>query len=415
MSDLAAYFAAVTLLAFGLYRQYTDYRQHTDHPQNTGCRQNTDRGAPHPIRRYGYLFLICQASAMALFGPSTPRIASALGIGGTALLLAAGAARIGAMSFLTFAALSLDGRGVRGVRWRPRTTAAVVQAATALLFLGARPHLGADDSMLVTGDAGRWSLAVHDLLFAGYAEWAIGLTISALTRESRRMARGLAKPGARLMLAACWVGVGWTAWTADDIVEVLRTGVQNGSEDLVSNLFGAACATLVVAACLVVRWHEISAGPRRWADRYLTYRRLAPLWKALTAAMPHLALDDRRPPLGARRATTGLEFALYRRVIEINDGALALRPYYPEWARPAAGPERGTAAEQEASAAALEAASIAAALANMRAGLRPGNGDGARGVYRAAEGPASMDAEAAWLTRVSAEFARGAVGSRSGC
>jgi hypothetical protein len=247
-----------------------------------------------------------------------------------------------------------------------------------------------------TPGAGRWLFATHDLVFAIYAEWAIALLIIALTGETRRLAPGPARSGTRLMIASCWVGVGWTAWTLDDVANVLRSGVQDGSEDLVSNIFGVLTAGLVVASYLLVRWHKIAVAPRSWLNRYRTYRRLAPLWEALTAEMPQIALDDRPPLIGSRYSTEGLEFALYRRVIEIHDGRLALRPYLPE---------RNISPKHEASAAHAEAASIAAALKNLRLGHRPTAAPD-QDPNPPDRGFGSVHAEAAWLAQVSSAFAR---------
>lgn len=59
-----------------------------------------------------------------------------------------------------------------------------------------------------------------------------------------------------------------------------------------------------------------------WLSRYRLYRRLHPLWTDLYLADPEIALD----PPGV--LTLGnLKLRLYRRVIEIRDGLLALQPY----------------------------------------------------------------------------------------
>lgn len=115
-----------------------------------------------------------------------------------------------------------------------------------------------------------------------------------------------------------------------------------------------------------------------------------------------------------------LAFALYRRVIEIDDGRLVLRPYAPTQAAVAAligsvptgrsplasGPDDETAAEDAlVEDALLEAASIAAALANLRSGYKAEADEGAP----AADDPhdrGSVEAEAAWLVRVTAQFTR---------
>ena len=52
------------------------------------------------------------------------------------------------------------------------------------------------------------------------------------------------RTGIRLSLVALAVGMVWTTWTVDDVVHVLRSGIQDGSEDLVSNALGAVCASL---------------------------------------------------------------------------------------------------------------------------------------------------------------------------
>jgi hypothetical protein len=58
------------------------------------------------------------------------------------------------------------------------------------------------------------------------------------------------------------------------------------------------------------------------------YRQLAPLWVALRQAVPDVVLD----PTWSLRVDAwnvrNLDFRLYRRVIEIRDGALAMRPHF---------------------------------------------------------------------------------------
>lgn len=193
------------------------------------------------------------------------------------------------------------------------------------------------------------------------------LAATAFGREARRTGPGPVRIGIRLSLAALSVGMAWTAWTVDDIVTVLRTGVQGGSEDLVSNALGALCAALIVAAALVAKWHAAYTGTRDRVQAYRVYRRLTPLWEALRAELPQIALDEgRRVLLGGGRS---LDFAVYRRVIEIHDGRLALRPYAPY------APDSRDSPDAPAHEPQLEAASIAAALENHRAGRFPASGD----------------------------------------
>ncbi|MBP2183404.1 MAB_1171c family putative transporter [Amycolatopsis magusensis] len=97
-----------------------------------------------------------------------------------------------------------------------------------------------------------------------------------------------------------------------------------------------------------------------WLHRHRLYRRLGPLWTALYRAEPSIALDPPRTPDAL--VVRGLRLRLYRRVIEIRDGLLALQPYRcPEVA----------ARTRHAGAAATEAAVVAAALEARAGGATP--------------------------------------------
>ncbi|MFD0573204.1 DUF6545 domain-containing protein [Kitasatospora gansuensis] len=70
----------------------------------------------------------------------------------------------------------------------------------------------------------------------------------------------------------------------------------------------------------------MTAAPVRWVRAWTAYWRIGPLWTALHRAVPEIALST--PTTRLRPAfPRGAEFALYRRIIEIHDGLLALRPY----------------------------------------------------------------------------------------
>jgi hypothetical protein len=389
MSDLSAYLAAAALFGYAAYRLGTDRR-----------------GVPQRTQRYAYGLLICLAVTLTLLAPSTPRLLGRLGVDGTAVILVGDAVRTAAMSLLMFMARSLDRRPVRGV---PVAAAILAQVAMVALFAAARVVLGSDGSMSVHG-SGEWLLAAHDLVFAGYAEWSLVTAVLALHRESRSVGRAPIRVGIRLILAACAVGVGWAAWVADDVVNVLRTGIQDGSEDLVSNTLGALCVLLIVSGALAGKWPAAAETGRTWLRSYVAYRRLAPLWEVLRTELPQIVLEhERRPPLGAWFSASAVEFALYRRVIEIHDGRLTLRPYSPDRRSVADLVDRmsrGEAGESDREALA-EAVRIAVALQNRRAGRRMDTAtDPAEENGQPAAASGRMDIEAAWLAPVSTAFAR---------
>lgn len=389
MSDLSAYLAAAVLLGLGLYRLATD------------------RDAPTRLfRRYAYGLLICLAAAMALLAPATPGLLAGAGTGGVALIMLGDGVRTAAISLLMFLVGSLERRSVRGL---PLAAAVGTQAVMITLFLVSRPTLAPDGSVLV-GSAGRWSLAAHDLVFAGYAEWTVVFAARALRREAGRTRSKPVRIGLRLFVAACAVGVVWSAWTADDVVDVLRSGAQNGSEDLVSNALGALCTALIVAGALGVKGHALFTSARIRYRAHRTYRQLAPLWEALCAELPQLALEGAgRASLGLGSRFHDLDFALYRRVIEIHDGRLALRPYAPERNLLTAELEparRGRGLRGVQREVLVEAASIAAALDNHRAGRALADGPAEDDARPTATVSGTMEDEAAWLAQVSTAFSR---------
>lgn len=108
---------------------------------------------------------------------------------------------------------------------------------------------------------------------------------------------------------------------------------------LISSMETVSAALLAVSTALLVigvSWPSILhlPGVRHLANRR-AHHRLYPLWQALYEATPTIALtppnrldqDDSAP-------LRDIEVLLYRRVIEIRDGLLALRPYLSPGLRP---------------------------------------------------------------------------------
>lgn len=94
------------------------------------------------------------------------------------------------------------------------------------------------------------------------------------------------------------------------------------------------------ALCLAVPPIRNSvAALQRWIRQYCSYQRLYPLWQAVYRATPTVALDPRPSRLRSRLTVRDLDYLLYRRVIEIRDGQLALldRTSNPDAGRPTSG------------------------------------------------------------------------------
>lgn len=106
-----------------------------------------------------------------------------------------------------------------------------------------------------------------------------------------------------------------------------------------------------------------------WIGRWRTYHRLRPLWFALYQATPQIALVQPRPAVLEFLLPTDLDLRLYRRVIEIRDGRLALQPYLdPRVGQAARDRSEVTGDELDAI---VEATTLAAAVDAKRSGTPP--------------------------------------------
>ncbi|WP_329059780.1 MAB_1171c family putative transporter [Amycolatopsis sp. NBC_01480] len=158
---------------------------------------------------------------------------------------------------------------------------------------------------------------------------------------------------------------------------------------------------LPAAAHLLVLVGVTLPGAVAWLGRWLRYRRLRPLWTALYRADPAIALDPRR------LVPWGLRMRLYRRVIEIRDGLLALQPYRDPAVAVAARESgirdglRGRRLD-----AAVEAAAVAAALSARADGVVPGAAESI------GPGGEDLDSDTAFLSEVAVAYRRGAVAVR---
>ncbi|MFF8774473.1 MAB_1171c family putative transporter [Kitasatospora sp. NPDC015120] len=143
------------------------------------------------------------------------------------------------------------------------------------------------------------------------------------------------------------------------------------------------------------------ADPGGRARARCDHRRLGPLWSVLRSELPEIELMVPERAFGPAGGRRDIRFALYRRIIEIRDGELALRPHlHPRvahWVREVARPSG-----PEEFAALVEAAAIAAALEAARAGHRFPAGAGPGWVPHPVA--AGLREEAAWLVKVAAAY-----------
>jgi hypothetical protein len=131
-----------------------------------------------------------------------------------------------------------------------------------------------------------------------------------------------------LIAIGCIVGLLYVAEKVAYLVVVLFGGSPSASvESSAARLLAVTGGLLVLAGSLVPAVYPRCRAAARWAGTYRAHRALYPLWSALHEITPEIALDPAASELRDRLRFRNLDFRLYRRVIEIRDGRLALRPF----------------------------------------------------------------------------------------
>ncbi|MFF2073699.1 MAB_1171c family putative transporter [Kitasatospora sp. NPDC058162] len=300
-----------------------------------------------------------------------------------------------------------DGRGGTAGR-RQAVGSALVMALAAAAYLGGgvRP----EGTELVAGAGGRAQLVLYDALFTAHGCWCVGVFGLVILRSSGRVAPGLPRTGLRLIAAGAAFGLAWSALSAVPLLEAVATGRQEIAENTVAAPAAVLCLALGIGGTTLAVWTEALTRSARRARAWRDHRRLGPLWTALRTAVPGLSLAEAVGGLGPGGPLRDPEFALYRRVIEIRDGQLALRAHHrPQAVEWAAAASAGDAAVVEAAALAVALESVAlesvasgsAALESVAEAASAGPGP--------RELPADLAAETAWLVRVSTAFAHSPV------
>jgi hypothetical protein len=174
----------------------------------------------------------------------------------------------------------------------------------------------------------------------------------------------------------------------------------------------AATVLPVVVGTTMPTWGPRVGLPRLlcWLGRYRAHRQLYPLWRDLCQAVPDVALVA---PTGAWRDQLWvhrLKFRLHRRIAEIHDAQLALRPYRdPQAAETATTLGRQAHLDGEDLRAAVEAAILRAAVyakTHARAELVTGE---PMATPDGTELGADLESETAWLGKVAHAYARSSV------
>nr|MDT0660428.1 MAB_1171c family putative transporter [Micromonospora sp. DSM 115978] len=215
-------------------------------------------------------------------------------------------------------------------------------------------------------------------------------------RSWLRLGLRVTATGAGVALVYCTSKAGYLA--------AYRFGYQPAGEPEINSVLVTISAMLMLVGLTLPTWGPRVDAASGWVARLVCWRRLDPLWRAVVAAQPHLVLDERAHHW--RVALRDLDYALHRRITEIRDGRLALRPYIDERVGRVAGdlaaeaglpPDRRTVV--------VEAAMLAAGTRAARSGTPAVRPDGS-----CPHSPVGgYLGEIRWLTRVARAFRRSPV------
>ena len=283
--------------------------------------------------------------------------------------------------------------------WRSRRSQALMLGLVLIWTAFAVGNLRGDE---VFGSFARpefWP-TVYMTVFLGYLTYVLGDVMIGCWHYAAS-AGGTLGVGLRLMAAGCGSAIVYAAFKVAALVLVDHGSEMPASFQATIGRVGAVFAGVLVAVgallpAMVRRWQV----GQRWWRTYSAHQQLYPLWSALIAATPGLALERPGSRVRDRLRVRDMEMRLYRRVIEIRDGRLELRELFaPEvvTASRACAADRGLhgrAADAFVEARMLEAALVAAAT---------DQGVGSPWVGARPEGGSTAD-EVEWLCEVARQF-----------
>ncbi|WP_025619388.1 MAB_1171c family putative transporter [Salinispora cortesiana] len=330
--------------------------------------------------------------------PLADSIETGLGLPNLAKVLAHGCAMTIAASaehMLLYLALPPAQAAARTRRW------VWITAGAYLVMVALYAHtLGYDQPVQLTVEyATDPAVSTYLLILMVVGFFAYCIDISRLCWKFARICgRPWLRRGLRITAAGAAVAM---LYSTNKIIYLVAfwSGRQPTGEREIAAVLVTISALLMMIGLTMPAWGPLMPLTRRWDD-LRAYRRLGPLWHDLTVALPELELDPQlRRPLVAVR---DLDYTLTRRLAEIRDGRLALRPFLDARATQAAdalAEQAGLADDDRL--ATIEAAQLAFGLRAHRAGIAAPQPHPAEGPPRSAGGWAG---EITWLTRVAAAY-----------
>lgn len=271
-----------------------------------------------------------------------------MGVGNAATLVVYSCILLTSSSFLTLLAAWTGQPRLRVGAWSAGYSALIVTLA--VLFVLGRPD---DAEHPIDFDAHHAAYPVlAEFLLLYYGGFAVAMVSTvALTCRYSRMAAGGRPWLARGLRCTAWgagLGASYCGLKVIAVVGIMGGARTESLSTVWAPLSATAGALLIAVGLSLPRF-----APRADAalGRVLAFRRLYPLWRLLTGAVPFVVLEPGPPSwrrfVVQRWALRDVTHRLYRRVVEIHDARLALAPWLDPGAEDAVG-SRPDAAFREA-------------------------------------------------------------------
>jgi hypothetical protein len=241
------------------------------------------------------------------------------------------------------------------------------------------------------------SMTAYILVFLTYLAYAMASVMVGVWRLAQS-STGLLLKGSLIAIA---LGCGCClAYVALKVWAISRFLAGAPVPRVVESAVGQSCvalgAVLVAAGAGAVRSRERAAEMQAWVRDWRRHRQLYRLWADLTAAAPAVALDPASGPWRDALRLSDMRLRLYRRLIELRDTWLVLRPFMDGAEGMERSPSQEPAAEQVAE---DEVRRLRSALIAQREGQSP------QPLPQAGLPPASsMDDELAWWCAVATQW-----------
>ncbi|WP_055563550.1 MAB_1171c family putative transporter [Streptomyces atriruber] len=272
---------------------------------------------------------VCKAASFTLSTPAASaavdRVTGVPNLGALGIHLFGGVASSAAI--LVTIAYWIYPSGEAWHRARSRLLVALCCATIMIaLWAAAGPENGERSPNYLLQNANRPLVTAYLLCYVG----AFGAGMVEVIRMCRRYATMAGRVWLKRGLQATCIGAGtYLVYCLNRAAAgvAVPLGLEPLDWELLTPLTNAVGISFFAVGLTIPSWGPHLSAWRRRMRNFTSYRRLHPLWLALCKANPTIALEPELTTKMSRLFPRDIDYRLYRQVIEIQDGLLALQPY----------------------------------------------------------------------------------------